>query len=137
CAAALAAAFGKAREKREDLFDSAPTLGLRPLRKRAKPEILQHRQVREERIALRHVDQTEFDDCGRRLVRDVGVLERNRTRPDRQQARQSTKQRRLAVPVEPWLDRVRGRKSARDSGYEAQNRILSIEVVGDMAMAKV
>lgn len=42
-----------------------------------------------------------------------------------------------ALCIELWLDRVRNRKSARDSGYEAQNRILSIEVVGDMAMAKV
>ena len=42
-----------------------------------------------------------------------------------------------ALPIEPWLDRVRNRKSAKDSGYDAQNRILSIEVVGDMAMAKV
>lgn len=42
-----------------------------------------------------------------------------------------------ALAIEPWLDRVRNRKSARDSGHEAQNRIHSIEVVGDMAMAKV
>lgn len=42
-----------------------------------------------------------------------------------------------ALAIEPWLDRVRNRKSARDSGFEAQNRIHSIEVVGDMAMAKV
>ena len=42
-----------------------------------------------------------------------------------------------ALAIEPWLDRVRNRKSARDSGHEAANRIHSIEVVGDMAMAKV
>jgi hypothetical protein len=42
-----------------------------------------------------------------------------------------------ALAIEPWLDRVRHRKSARDSGYEARNQIHSIEVVGDMAMAKV
>jgi len=43
----------------------------------------------------------------------------------------------MALAIEPWLDRVRNRKSARDSGYDARNRIHSIEVVGDMAMAKV
>jgi hypothetical protein len=43
----------------------------------------------------------------------------------------------MALAIEPWLDRVRNRKSARDSGYEAQNLIHSIEVVGDMAIAKV
>ncbi|APH71640.1 nuclear transport factor 2 family protein [Aquibium oceanicum] len=42
-----------------------------------------------------------------------------------------------ALAIEPWLDRVRNRKSARDSGYDARNQIHSIEVVGDMAMAKV
>jgi ketosteroid isomerase-like protein len=39
--------------------------------------------------------------------------------------------------IQPWLERVEGRKSARDSGYESANRVLSIEVVGDMASAKV
>lgn len=43
----------------------------------------------------------------------------------------------MALAIGPWLDRVRSRKSARDSGYEARNEIHSIEVVGDMAMAKV
>lgn len=43
----------------------------------------------------------------------------------------------MALAIEPWLDRVRNRKSARDSGYEARNQIHSIEVVGGMAMAKV
>lgn len=42
-----------------------------------------------------------------------------------------------ALAIEPWLERVRGRKSARDSGFAAQNQIHAIEVVGDMAMAKV
>lgn len=42
-----------------------------------------------------------------------------------------------ALAIDPWLDRVRGRTSARDSGYVAQNRIHAIEVVGDMALAKV
>ncbi|MBL8584694.1 MAG: nuclear transport factor 2 family protein [Rhizobiaceae bacterium] len=42
-----------------------------------------------------------------------------------------------AIAIEPWLDRVRNRKSAKDSGFEPQNRIHAIEVVGDMAMAKV
>ncbi len=42
-----------------------------------------------------------------------------------------------ALAIAPWLDRVRNRKSARDSGHEARNRIHAIEVVGDMAMAKV
>lgn len=42
-----------------------------------------------------------------------------------------------ALAIDTWLDRVRNRKSARDSGHEARNRILSVEVEGDMAMAKV
>ncbi len=42
-----------------------------------------------------------------------------------------------ALAVGPWLDRVRNRKSARDSGFESRNAILSIETEGDMAMAKV
>lgn len=42
-----------------------------------------------------------------------------------------------AVAIEPWLDRVRNRKSARDSGFEPSNQIHSIEIVGTMAMAKV
>lgn len=43
----------------------------------------------------------------------------------------------MALPVGQWLDRVRNRKSARDSGFESRNAILSIETEGDMAMAKV
>jgi hypothetical protein len=42
-----------------------------------------------------------------------------------------------ALAIEPWLDRVANRKSARDSGFPARNRIHSIDVFGDMAMAKV
>lgn len=42
-----------------------------------------------------------------------------------------------ALAIEPWLDRVANRKSARESGFEARNLIHSIEVFGDMAMAKV
>src|SRR5690606_24553498 len=42
-----------------------------------------------------------------------------------------------ALAVGPWLERVRNRKSARDSGFESRNAILSIETEGDMAMAKV
>lgn len=41
------------------------------------------------------------------------------------------------LAIRPWLDRVRNRKSARDSGFESRNRVLSIETEGDMAMAKV
>ena len=43
----------------------------------------------------------------------------------------------MALAIGPWLDRVRNRKSAKDSGYESRNAILSIETEGDMAMAKV
>lgn len=42
-----------------------------------------------------------------------------------------------ALAIEPWLDRVRNRKSAKASGFASRNRILSIETEGDMAMAKV
>ena len=42
-----------------------------------------------------------------------------------------------ALAIEPWLERVRNRKSAKDSGFESRNAILSIEVEGSMAMAKV
>lgn len=42
-----------------------------------------------------------------------------------------------SLPLDPWLERVRGRTSARDSGHAPENRIHSIEVVDDMAMAKV
>ncbi|MCG8274569.1 nuclear transport factor 2 family protein [Aquamicrobium sp. NLF2-7] len=42
-----------------------------------------------------------------------------------------------ALAVEPWLERVQNRKSPEASGFKSQNRILSIEVEGDMAMAKV
>lgn len=41
------------------------------------------------------------------------------------------------LPLEPWLERVRNCKSAKASGFENRNRILSIETEGDMAMAKV
>lgn len=42
-----------------------------------------------------------------------------------------------ALALEPWLERVRNRKSAKDSGFESANAILSIAVEGSMAMAKV
>lgn len=41
------------------------------------------------------------------------------------------------LPLETWLERVENRKSAKDSGFESRNRILSIEVESSMAMAKV
>lgn len=41
------------------------------------------------------------------------------------------------LPLEPWLERVRNRKSAKDSGFESRNGVLSIEVEGSMAVAKV
>lgn len=41
------------------------------------------------------------------------------------------------LALEPWLERVRNRKSAKDSGFESSNAILSIAVEGSMAMAKV
>lgn len=42
-----------------------------------------------------------------------------------------------ALAIDQWLDLVRNRKSARDSGYEARNQVHSIEVFGDVAVARV
>lgn len=42
-----------------------------------------------------------------------------------------------SLALEPWLERVRNRKSAKDSGFESHNAVLSIEVESSMAMAKV
>lgn len=41
------------------------------------------------------------------------------------------------IALESWLERVRNRKSPKDSGHESRNDIFSIEVEGDMALAKV
>ena len=41
------------------------------------------------------------------------------------------------IALEPWLERVRNRKSAHASGFESRNHVLSIEVESSMAMAKV
>lgn len=41
------------------------------------------------------------------------------------------------LAVEPWLERVRNRKSAKDSGFDSQNFVLSIELEQSMAVAKV
>jgi len=45
---------------------------------------------------------------------------------------------RVAVlPRDQWLERVRGRQSARDAGHPNTNAVFAVEVVGAAAMARV
>jgi hypothetical protein len=41
------------------------------------------------------------------------------------------------VPRDAWLDRVRGRQSARDARHANTNAVFAIEVIGTVAMARV
>jgi 4-oxalocrotonate tautomerase len=41
------------------------------------------------------------------------------------------------LPLADWLERIRNRQSARDAGHVSTNRIISIDINGTSALAKV